>query len=77
LCTISLLARLVIRTKPASVPMPARGGDDPFRQRETGCEVLEVVRRGQHHRMRDAVEDARDGHLFGDVGRCVHDVSPG
>ena len=50
-----------------STSIAARGASssDAFGEREAEREVLQVERRGQHHRMRDAVELQRDRHLFG------------
>ena len=40
-----------------------RIGQQPFGETESECEIIEVSRRGQHHRMRDAVEYKRHRHL--------------
>ena len=47
--------------------------DDPFRDRETDRERFEVARRTHHHRMRDAVEDERDGPFLAHVVVCSFD----
>jgi hypothetical protein len=40
--------------------------DDVFSQRKSQREIVEVHRRGHHHRVRTIVVDQRDGQLFSD-----------
>ena len=47
------------------VEPPLRPLEQALLEAEAEREVLEIQRRGQHHHVRDAVEDQRDGHLVG------------